>query len=71
MKNPILDLHGIRHYEVDIMVENFIYKNQNHLPALIICGNSNAMIRLVHEKLETIRCRHEMARYGVIRVYGL
>lgn len=71
MRNPTLDLHGIRYYEVDLMVENFIFENQNHLPAIIICGNSNAMIRLVHETLNRIKCKHEEARYGVIRVYKI
>ena len=42
-----LDLHGKRHHEVDLVVENFIYLNQEECPLLIICGNSQKMISLV------------------------
>ena len=35
-----LDLHGVRHYQVDDIVIDFIYKYQNLLPLIIICGNS-------------------------------
>lgn len=71
MKNPELDLHGIRHQDVELEVENFVYKNQDHLPALIICGNSNAMIAIVHEVLNKIKFKHEESRFGVVRVYGM
>ena len=47
-----LDLHGVRHHEVDIMVENFIYQNQHELPLTIICGNSSKMVELVTTVLE-------------------
>ena len=68
MSNPELDLHGIRHHQVDLLVENFVYKHQNELPALIVCGNSNAMIEIVCETLERIECNYEDVRYGVIRI---
>ena len=32
MKLNTLDLHGIRHYEVDLMVENYVYLNQDDMP---------------------------------------
>ena len=47
-----LDLHGVRHHEVDLMVENFIYLNQKEIPLTIICGNSSKMVELVTTVLE-------------------
>ena len=64
-----LDLHGIRHYEVDRLVENFILMNQNLLPLTIICGNSQPMIDLARTVIDRIDCREvSMDRYGVIVV---
>jgi hypothetical protein len=71
MFTPSLDLHGIRHHQVGLMVEEFVYKNQENLPAIIICGNSNAMIALVHKSLDYLKCEHEESRYGIIRVNKL
>jgi hypothetical protein len=42
-----LDLHGVRHYEVDRLVENFILQNQDQLPLYIVTGNSDPMQNLV------------------------
>ncbi len=47
-----LDLHGVRHHEVDLIVENFIYLNQKEIPLTIICGNSSKMVELVTTVLE-------------------
>ena len=33
-----LDLHGVRHHEVDLKVENFILLNQDQVPLTIVCG---------------------------------
>ena len=64
-----LDLHGVRHAEVDLMVENFILTNQSNIPLTIICGNSNIMIELVNAVIERIGCEHVvMDQYGVIVV---
>ena len=64
-----LDLHGIRHYEVDHKVENFILMNQKLLPLTIICGNSPTMINLVETVIKRIDCEEvAMDRYGVIVV---
>ena len=49
-----LDLHGIRHEEVDRLVENFVLLNEP--PIRIITGNSNKMRDIVTEVLD----RHEM-----------
>ena len=52
MSSHILDLHGKRHHEVDLMVENFIYLNQEEMPLTIICGNSSKMISIVKKVLD-------------------
>ncbi len=49
-----LDLHGIRHEEVDRLVENFVLLNEP--PIRIITGNSNKMKDIVTEVLD----RHDM-----------
>ena len=45
-----LDLHGVRHSEVDRLVENFVLLNDT--PLTIICGNSDKMIKLVKDTLD-------------------
>jgi hypothetical protein len=70
--NNTLDLHGIRHHEVDRLVENFIFMNQDILPLKIICGNSQKMIDLV---LDVIK-KHNIAtttmvQYGIIDIYKI
>jgi len=47
-----LDLHGVRHHEVDLMVENFIFLNQEEIPLTIICGGSSKMVELVMTVLD-------------------
>jgi len=47
-----LDLHGVRHHEVDLMVENFIFLNQHEIPLTIICGSSSKMVELVKTVLD-------------------
>ncbi len=49
-----LDLHGIRHEEVDRLVENFVLLNE--APIRIITGNSHKMKDIVTEVLD----RHDM-----------
>jgi len=63
-----LDLHGVRHSEVDRMVEDFIYINQKHMPLEIICGNSDKMIKLVHAVTDRLGIETHMYRYGTIIV---
>jgi hypothetical protein len=63
-----LDLHGIRHSEVDRLVENFLFQHQYDLPLLIICGNSDRMVQIVKRVTERLRCDTEMIRYGQIIV---
>jgi len=64
-----LDLHGIRHHEVDRVVENFIYMNQHEMPLKIICGNSTKMVELVQDVLSRVGCESSMLNYGTIVIY--
>ena len=62
-----LDLHGIKHEDVDRIVENFVLLN--NLPLEIVTGNSQKMQELVVDVLN----RHGMeynrwTRFGIIRV---
>ena len=47
-----LDLHGVRHHEVDLRVENFIFLNQHDIPLTIICGSGSKMVELVKVVLD-------------------
>ena len=47
-----LDLHGVRHHDVHLMVENFIFLNQHDIPLTIICGSSSKMVELVKVVLD-------------------
>jgi hypothetical protein len=44
-----LDLHGIRHEEVDRLIENFVLLNE--LPLKIITGNSEKMMLMTLDVL--------------------
>lgn len=45
-----LDLHGIKHHQVDRLVENFVLLNQ--LPVRIIIGNSTKMADFTQQVLQ-------------------
>ena len=66
-----LDLHGVRHSDVEVAVEDFILTNQQRLPLIIICGNSSKMIDLVSKTLKKMEINFEETRYGRIRVNSL
>jgi len=66
-----LDLHGIKHQDVDVEVRNFIFQYQDLLPLIIICGNSNKMIELVTQSLKTSDIIFSSPRFGVIRIEGI
>ena len=68
MKLNSLDLHGIRHHEVDLLVENFVYLNQEDMPLKIICGNSQRMINLAEESLISHSITFSSPRFGIIRI---
>lgn len=74
MASHTLDLHGLRHYEVDIKIENFIFLNQEECPLTIVCGNSDKMIFLASETLKKHKCEYKEGAgydYGKIIVYKL
>ena len=58
MSNKTLDLHGVRHADVDRLVENFVLLNNS--PLTIVCGNSDRMIKLVQEVLDRIYEKHKV-----------
>ena len=41
----VLDLHGVRHHDVERVVENFVLLNE--APLEIICGNSDKMQQIL------------------------
>jgi len=64
-----LDLHGIRHREVDLLVENFILLNQSEVPLTIMCGNSSKMVELANNVINRIGCENVvMDLYGIIKI---
>ena len=63
-----LDLHGLRHGDVDRIVENYVYLNQTSVPLTIICGNSNTMIQLARDVVNRIGCEYIEPRFGIIVV---
>ena len=66
-----LDLHGIRHQDVKNEVLDFIYQYQSDIPLIVICGNSNRMIKIVEESLHKTSIMFSMPRFGIIRIEKL
>ena len=66
-----LDLHGERHIDVTLMIFDFVLRYQKDIPLIIICGNSNQMIKIVTEELKKNTVRYSSPRFGIIRVEGL
>ena len=63
-----IDLHGIRHRDVDRLVENFILLNQEKAPLEIVCGNSQKMNNLVMEVIRRLDCENYERLQGIIMV---
>ena len=63
-----LDLHGEKHEFISEIVIDFVYRYQDQLPLLIICGNSQRMIALVEDKLKSNSIGFSSPRFGIIRV---
>jgi len=57
-----LDLHGLRHHEVSLKVENFVLLNQDSLPIEIVCGKSQKMIDIVTNVLDQIKCEEYIVK---------
>ena len=66
-----LDLHGVKHQDVELEVLNFIYQHQGLLPLIIICGNSNKMIEIVSKTFNSSNISYSTPRFGIIRVEGI
>jgi|TARA_Y100000816_G_scaffold115053_1_gene80554 hypothetical protein len=66
-----LDLHGVRHSDVEVAVEDFVLNNQQQLPLIVICGNSSKMIDIVSKTLKKMEINFEETRYGRIRINSL
>ena len=66
-----LDLHGVRHSDVEVAVEDFVLNNQQQLPLIVICGNSSKMIDIVSKTLKKMEINYEETRYGRIRINSL
>jgi hypothetical protein len=66
-----LDLHGVKHKDVESEVLNFIYQFQHLLPLIIICGNSNKMIDIASTALISSNISYSSPRFGIIRVEGI
>ena len=47
-----LDLHGLKHSDVYVLVEDFILNNQEVLPLRIITGNSDKMKSIVIDVIQ-------------------
>ena len=59
-----LDLHGVRHQDVERLVENFVLLNE--LPLRIITGNSTKMLSLVSEVLNKHEFKFEQFKQGQV-----
>tara|TARA_Y100001973_G_C5063918_1_gene264123 strand:+ start:458 stop:661 length:204 start_codon:yes stop_codon:yes gene_type:complete len=61
-----LDLHGVRHSEVDRLVENFVLLNQP--PLDIVTGNSDSMYKFVIKVLDRHSIKWEQWESSTIKV---
>ena len=66
-----LDLHGVRHIDVSDEILDFVYQYQNLIPLIIICGNSNKMIEITEDSLNSKSIMFSKPRFGIIRVEKL
>jgi two-component sensor histidine kinase len=64
-------LHGERHYEASQLILDFVLRYQKEIPLIIICGNSNQMIKVVTKELIANSIKYSSPRFGIIRVEGL
>ena len=66
-----LDLHGVRHGDVPSEAIDFVFQYQSKIPLMIICGNSNRMIQIVEDSLNSNSIMFSKPRFGIIRVEKL
>lgn len=65
-----LDLHGIKHDEVNSEILNFVYQFQDLLPLIVICGNSNKMVEIARNTLTKSNITFSSPRFGILRIEG-
>ena len=65
-RKNILDLHGIRHDDVERLVENFVLLNKP--PLTIITGNSDKMSNIVLSTLNKHSISWERFAWGEIKI---
>ena len=65
--NHTLDLHNVRHDDVNRIVENFVLLNKP--PLTIITGHSDMMTKLVETTLRSVRAGYEKLYNGRIKVF--
>ena len=63
-----LDLHGIKHNDVDDEILDFTFQHQDQLPLIIICGNSNKMIEIASTTLNNANIEFSSPRFGILRI---
>ena len=61
-----LDLHGMRHSDVERVVENFVLLNEP--PLIIITGNSDYMRNAVKIVCKNHNIEYEMWDWGEIKI---
>lgn len=61
-----LDLHGVRHNEVDRLVENFVLLEEK--PITIVTGNSDKMNELVITVLDRHSIEYESFKQGQLTI---
>ena len=58
-----LDLHGIKHRDVEDLVNSFIGRHFNMLPIEIITGNSVDMQNIVRNIVQSYKLKMESSNY--------
>lgn len=61
-----LDLHGVKHEDVERLVENFVLLND--LPLNIITGNSDMMSDIVTKVCNEHKISYERWDWGIIKI---
>ena len=68
-----LDLHGVRHGDVEGAVEEFVLRHQDEMPLEVVCGGSAAMLVLVRKVLDRLGLEHGpgwQGQFGRLLVTG-
>ena len=70
-----LDLHGVRHGDVQQEVDHFLFENNDRLPLQIVTGNSGRMKEIVIEVLNDYDYKYRVGDFlgfnqGYIEIYG-